>query len=237
MIILAIETSGETASVAVCDEAGALAVHRFGKGARHARNVMPAIDDVIRRAGLSKQRVDAVAVSAGPGSFTGLRVGITCAKTLAWALGWRAVAVPSLEVLVRNVDPAVHGGCRHVCPIFDARRRKVYATLFEWDEARWADKTGVLLTEPRELAERLTAGTLVFGTGVRAYPEVLSEGKFTVGEPELEAARAEAAAQLGLELLGECKDVDPMALVPQYYRLTEPEEKLLAGSLPIQEEE
>jgi len=225
MILLAIETSGQTASVAVCDEDEALAVHTFGKGARHGRNVMPAIDDVLRRAGVSRTDVDAVAVSAGPGSFTGLRVGITCAKTLAWALGWRAVPVPSLEVLAQNVEPAAHGGCRFTCPVFDARREKVYGTTFEWDGAEWTDTTGVLLEEPGALAERLPAGTLVFGTGVRAYADVFAGGRFPVGEADLELGRAEAVAALG-RLLRAGRDVDPMALAPRYYRLTAPEEKL-----------
>ncbi len=215
MMILAIETSGPTASVAVCDEDAALAVHTFGRGARHARNVMPAIEEVLGRAGVGRQDVDAVAVSAGPGSFTGLRVGITCAKTLAWALGWRAVPVPSLEVLAQNVDPAVHGGCRFACPVLDARREKVYGTLFEWDGGRWADTTGVLLEEPGALARRLPAGALVFGTGVRAYADVFEAGRFPIGEEGLEQGRAEAVAALGLRLLRAGGDVDPMALAPR----------------------
>ncbi len=236
MIILAIETSGETASVAVCDEGTTLAEHAFGKGARHARNVMPAIDGVLRRAGLAKADVEAVAVSAGPGSFTGLRVGVTCAKTLAWSLGWRVVPVPSLEVVAQNVDPAAHGDCAFTCPVFDARRRKVYGMLFERQDGAWADRTGVLLEEPQALAERLPEGTLVFGTGVRAYENVFADGRFPVGEAELERGRAVAVAALGLRLIRAGQDVDPMALSPRYYRLTGPEEKLAAAPSPTPEE-
>jgi tRNA threonylcarbamoyladenosine biosynthesis protein TsaB len=237
MIILAIETSGATAGVAVCDERRPLAVHTFGKGARHARNIMPAVDQVVRRAGLGKQDVDAVAVSAGPGSFTGLRVGITCAKTLAWALGWKAVPVPSLEVLTSNVDPRAHNGCRHTCPVFDARRDRVYGTLFEWHDGEWADITGVLIEDPQDLAGRLPEGTLVFGTGVRAYPDAFADRRLPVGEAELETGRPEAVAELGLRLIRAGRAVDPMALNPSYYRLTGPEEKLAAAPGPTQEEE
>ena len=242
MMILAIETSGAVGSVAVSDDRAILASHTFGQGARHARNVMPAIDEVIRRAGLTKEQIEAVAVSAGPGSFTGLRVGITCAMTLAWALGGRAAAVPSLAVMAQNVDPSAHGGCRHTCPIVDARRDKVYGTVFEWTGAEWADTTDVLLDGPRRLADMLPPGTLIFGSGVRAYPQVFvdpqgsEDGRFPVGQVELEAARAEAVAELGLRLIRAGQDVDPMKLAPRYYRLTEPEEKLAFAPGPTQEE-
>lgn len=237
MMILAIETSGDTGSVAVCDGGRVLASHTFGQDARHARNVMPAIDEVVRRAGLNRHGVDAVAVSAGPGSFTGLRVGITCAKALAWALGWRAAAVPSLAVRARNVDPAAHDGCRYTCPLVDARRDKVYGAVFEWTGGEWTDTTGVLLDDPRRLADVLPAGTLVFGSGVRAYPQVFAGGRFPIGEDGLETGRAEAVAELGLRLIRAGQDVDPMELAPRYYRLTEPEEKLAALPSPTQAKE
>jgi len=237
MIILGIETSGTVGSVALCDGPHVLACHTFPPGARHARNVMPAIDGVVRRAGLSKQDVEAVAVSAGPGSFTGLRVGITCAKTLAWALGWRAVPVPSLEVRAWNVDPAAWGGCTHTCPVFDARRDKVYGTLFEWDGGRWTDTTGVLLKEPAALAELLPEGTLVFGSGVQAYEEVFAGGRFRLGGAELAIGRAEAVVQLGLRWLSAGGEVDPMELSPRYYRLTAPEEKAASSPGTTQEKE
>ncbi len=227
MIVLGIETSGKVGSVALCDEDELLAAYTFPEGARrHARDIMPAIDRVVTEAGVPKADIAAVAVSEGPGSFTGLRVGIACAKTLAYALGWQAVGVPSLEVMAQNVGPGGAGGCSATCPVRDARRERVYGTIFEWHGGRWRDTTGVLIARPDELAARIPDGALIFGSGVDAYPDALGAGRFRVGDRALAVGRAEAVARLGLARVREGRDINPMALVPRYYRVTEAEEKL-----------
>jgi len=86
MIMLGIETSGRTGSVAVCDDGDVLASWTFPEGARRGRDIMTAVDRVVSEAELERRDISAVAVSEGPGSFTGLRVGVACAKTLAYAL-------------------------------------------------------------------------------------------------------------------------------------------------------
>jgi tRNA threonylcarbamoyladenosine biosynthesis protein TsaB len=231
MVVLGIETSGVVGSVALCDEERTLAAFRFPEGARHARDMVPAVDQVVREAGLTREQIGAVAVSQGPGSFTGLRIGVTCAKTLAYALGWRAVGVPSLEVLMQNLRARAAGD--HACPVRDARRQRVYATLFRWDGTRWRDTTGVLLVAPEELVERLPEGTLVFGPGVRAHADRFSSGRLVGGARELEVGHAEAVARLGMEKLRAGEAGDPMALMPLYYRVTEAEEKLGAQAASL----
>lgn len=230
MIVLGIETSGPTGSVALCRGEEAAVSYTFPEGARHARDIMPAVDRIMTEAGIAPQAVAAVAVSQGPGSFTGLRVGITCAKTLAYALGWRAVGVPSLEVVVQNVGADEAAARRYACPVLDARRERVYGTVFEWDGGRWQDTTGVLLKRPDELTGLIPGGAMVLGTGVRAYPDVFADGRFGVGDQRLEIGRAESVARLGMRTLRAGKEVDPMALMPLYYRATAPEEKLQAAA-------
>ena len=88
----------------------------------------------------------------------------------------------------------------------------------------------MLIREPAALAEALPDGALVFGTAVRAYPGVLGEGRFRVGERELEVGRAAEVARLGERRITCGQQVSPLQLVPRYYRLTEPEEKL--GTTP-----
>jgi len=232
MIVLGIETSSDVGSVAVCDDGAVLAAHVFPPGPRHARNIMPAVDDVLGRAGLGKYQVDAVAVSEGPGSFTGLRIGIACAKALAFALGWRCVGVPSLEVLVQNVSAAEARAHAIACPVRDARRDRVYGTIFRWEEGRWRDTTGVLLEPPAALAARLPRDAIVFGSGVGAYPELFPATRFAVGPAALETGRAEATARLGRERIRAGAAADPLVLVPRYYRLTEAEEQLNAAGPP-----
>jgi tRNA threonylcarbamoyladenosine biosynthesis protein TsaB len=231
VIVLGIETSGEVGSVVLRSEDSVLAERTLPEGGHRARDLVSAIDDVVRAAGLAKADVSAVAVSQGPGAFTGLRVGVTCAKTLAYALGWALVGVPSLEVLVQNVGEQAARRCRFACPLRDARRRRVYGTAFEWDGAQWRDTTGVLLREPAELAGLIPQGALVFGSGARAYPQEFPSGRFEVGAASMDTGRAEAVAMLGLRLVRTGVRADPMQLVPLYYRLTEAEEKLPAADI------
>jgi tRNA A37 threonylcarbamoyladenosine modification protein TsaB len=162
-------------------------------------------------------------------------VGVTCAKTLAHLLGWQAIGVPSLEVAAQNVD-AARFGVTAICPLRDARRRFVYGTVFEWRDGRWSDRTGVLRGEPKDVAARIPAGALVFGSGVEAYAEVFrgsaeAPSAFRAAAPELDVGKAEHVARLGLRMLRERGPVPPMELVARYYRRTEAEEKLEARNL------
>jgi len=228
MIILGIETSGRAGSVALCDGDRTLASYAFPEGRRRARSIVSAVDSVIAEAGTGKAGVSAVAVSQGPGSFTGLRVGVTCAKALAYALGWKCAGVPSLEALAWNAPPPA-GGDGWACPVLDARRERVNGMLFRWRDG-WRDTTGLLCVEPAELAGAIPEGALVFGSGVRAYPDVFVPERYKIGGAALEVGRADVVARLGLERIRAGRDVDPMALVPRYYRPTAPEEKLGAGA-------
>ncbi len=244
MLILGIETSGTRGSVALCSGEELLHSFHFPDGYRHSRDIMTAVDSVVRQAGAAKGDVGAVAVSEGPGSFTGLRVGVTCAKTLAYVLGWQAVGVPSLEVLVQNVDPHEHA-CRVACPLRDARRTFVYGTVFRWEEGRWNDLTGVMAGRPEEVAARIPRPALVFGSGAEAYPEAFPCGPqagLLRGPQSLAEGRAEHVARVGLRILSEGGAVPPMELTARYYRVTEAEEKVgqtvtapaAAGSMPTQ---
>src|SRR3954469_5709785 len=102
---LAIETSGRIGSVALIDENGAIEEREFPHGLQHAAGLIPLIDQLSSQRGWSPAQLEHVYISAGPGSFTGLRIGITLAKTLAFATGAKLVAVPTMGVLVANAPP------------------------------------------------------------------------------------------------------------------------------------
>ncbi len=225
MIVLGIETSGPVGSVAVCRDESVLASYNLPEGARHARDIVPAVNRVLCEGGIERGAVSAVAVSEGPGSFTGLRVGVTCAKALFYALGWSAIGVPSLHVLAENVPAPGVGDSGYCCPVRDARRGRVYGTCFGWDEGAWGPLSEVRLETPEDLADSLPDGTIVFGTGVRAYSKVFAPERFTIGPRDLEIGRAEAVARLGARMLQVGRQPDNMALEPRYYRLTAPEER------------
>src|SRR5688500_13858881 len=119
---VAIETSGRTGSVAVARDGVVLAEETFPHGLKHAAGLVPMIDRLCGGAGWGPRDVEEVYVSAGPGSFTGLRVGVTVAKTLAFATGARIVAVPTAEVLARNAPPEA----TYVVIVLDAKRDQIF---------------------------------------------------------------------------------------------------------------
>ena len=103
--VLALETSGRTGSVALARQGTVLSEEEFPHGLKHAAGIIPIIDRMCRSAGWGPWDIDEIYVSIGPGSFTGLRVGVTVAKSLAFATGARLVAVPTMDALVRNIPP------------------------------------------------------------------------------------------------------------------------------------
>ena len=129
MIILAIDTSTDYLSLAILKD-GRL-VTKFHKKAhrKHSMLLVPMIEKLLKKAKLGIGRIDCFAISAGPGSFTGLRIGVTVVKGLAYALKKRIVAVPTLDVIADNAKN--FKGL--VCPVLDARKNKVYACLYKSD--------------------------------------------------------------------------------------------------------
>lgn len=127
MIWLGIETANAPLSVAVVKDGKVLAELVQNIKLTHSVGAMSAIEEVIKKAGIAPKDVDAIAVSEGPGSYTGVRIGVSIAKTLAWTLQKPLVGVSSLQVLAANAR--LFNGV--ICPLFDARRQNVYAAAYE----------------------------------------------------------------------------------------------------------
>ena len=127
MRILALETSARAVSAAISEDGRILASGYQDTGLTHSRTLMPIVEHLFRNTGLTLRDMDAVAVAAGPGSFTGIRIGVSAAKGLAFSADKPAIAVSTLAAMARNV--AFFGGVT-VCAM-DARRRQVYNALFE----------------------------------------------------------------------------------------------------------
>ena len=130
MILLALETSTETCSVALLRDESVVSEMSLNRDRAHAESLVPMIEDVLRFGGLAPADLDAVAVSSGPGSYTGLRIGASTAKGLASALDLTLVAVPSLEALAEAVRPFARPG-DFIGAAFHARRDEAFAALFE----------------------------------------------------------------------------------------------------------
>src|SRR5688572_24400197 len=124
---LAIETSGRVGSIAVVDDGRVVREEQFPHGLQHAAQIIPIIDQLTKAQGWSPRDVDELYVSVGPGSFTGLRIGVTLAKTMALATGVKLVAVPTVRVLVENAPAEA----RHVIIVLDAKREQIFTARFE----------------------------------------------------------------------------------------------------------
>ncbi|MCX5666194.1 MAG: tRNA (adenosine(37)-N6)-threonylcarbamoyltransferase complex dimerization subunit type 1 TsaB [Candidatus Omnitrophica bacterium] len=152
MNILAIDTSTDYLSLAILKD-GRLAA-KFHKKAdrKHSMLLVPTIEKLVKKAKLSIGRIDCFAISVGPGSFTGLRIGVTVVKGLAYALSKKIVAVPTLDVIADNAK-SIKG---IICPVLDARKNKVYASLYKSDGKIIKKISKYLLLPMEELLKKLS---------------------------------------------------------------------------------
>lgn len=171
MNILAIDTSALTATAAIL--AGDTLLGEISTTTRltHSQTIMPMIDELLKKVNLDISDIDLFACSEGPGSFTGLRIGIGTIKGLAYGLGKDAVGVSTLEALAHNI---AFTDCV-ISPIMDARRGQVYNALYKWNGGKLE-----CIQEPRalaieELCGELTEKTIFVGDGVKVHREKIAE--------------------------------------------------------------
>lgn len=221
MKILTIDTSTTTNSVALTSGARLLAEFLVNPERTHSASLMRGLEQVMSSTGLEMDALDAIGVTLGPGSFTGLRVGIATVKGLSLALAKPVVAFSSLAMLAMNLPHAAFP----VCPMFDAKKKEVYAALY-----RCQDLPEPLVRDcvmpPAEFLARITVPTLFVGSGALRYRELIEE---TLGELALFAPsvchqpRASAGALLAADLVARGEFVEAARLVPAYLRASEAE--------------
>ena len=224
---LAFETSGLIGCVALGMGPGVLAVKRLGGPRRHAVDFVPAIAEICRDHGVEPRSIGHVYVSSGPGSFTGLRIGVIAARMIARSTGARIVAVPTLEVIAQNALDAADPPQR-VAVILDAKRRRVYAAAFVRRGERYAPATDGVEADPeRFLADQAAASGScgVLGEGIASHREAVKASGLVLLADELHAPRAETVYRLGYEYGSAGGFTDPGSLVPTYIRPPEAEEK------------
>ncbi len=222
MRVLAIDTSSNVLGVAVLDEDGGSVEFNFNLGLRHASHLAPTVKKVLGFADLGLKDIDAYCVSIGPGSFTGLRIGVSAVKALWLACKKKVAAVPTLDVLACNI-PATNNT---ICIVVDAKKEKFYACFYEYKNNILKRLTPYLLIGRDDLLKRLTRiknDILLVGDGITVLNtqySILNTKKskrihFT--SKEFWYPRAVNVARIGIEMLKQdkvVKDVD--ALVPLY---------------------
>jgi tRNA threonylcarbamoyladenosine biosynthesis protein TsaB len=222
---LAIETSGRAGSIAISDgdDGRVLGEVGFAHGLKHAAGIVPIIDRLCASRGWKPSDIEEIYVSAGPGSFTGLRVGITVAKTLSFATGAKVVAVPSVEVLARNA-PA---GWRNLIIVLDAKREQIFTASFENVAGEPVLREPAHLDSLSAMLARTPRRVHLLGEGIPYHEKFVpkDDAGVIVTEPAAWQARASVVAELGARMARAGQFADPMRLTPIYIRKPEAEEK------------
>ncbi len=220
---LAVETSGRTGSVALVDENGAIEEREFPHGLQHAAGLIPLIDEMCGQRRWRAADLREVYVSAGPGSFTGLRIGITLAKTLAFATGAKLVAVPTMRVLVADAPQEA----KHVIIVLDAKRDQIFTARFQRVEERWVEQEPPHLDSLAATLRRSPRPVYLIGEGIPFHQQYIPAGDegIVITKPEAWRAQAKILAAIAAEVAQAGTFVDPFLLEPIYIRLPEAQEK------------
>jgi tRNA threonylcarbamoyladenosine biosynthesis protein TsaB len=224
--LLALDTSTLTGAVALLDGGAVVAESRVNVAVTHGERLMAAIDGVLRAARWQLADVAAFAVAVGPGSFTGLRIGLSTVKGLALATGKPVAGVPTLDALAWTLPFCAYP----VCPVLDARKDEVYTALFRTLEGRLEPIAPARAVAPATLAEDLRRGTegpLVFlGDGVAPFARVFTDvlgARAHLAPAGLRLPSAITVGELGQRALARGEASDPAGLVPLYLRPSEAE--------------
>jgi tRNA threonylcarbamoyladenosine biosynthesis protein TsaB len=230
---IAIETSGRIGSIAlvVRDGGEVLVEEQFPHGLQHAALIIPIIDRLTRAQGWMPQDIEELYVSAGPGSFTGLRIGITLAKTMALASRVKLVAVPSVRVLAENAP----NDARHLIIVLDAKRDQIFTARFarQGGEAggEWIEQEAARLDDLQAMLARSPRPVHLLGEGIPHHQKFIpaDDASVIVTPAELWRARAAAVADEGARMARAGRFTDPDHLLPVYIRRPEAEEKYSAS--------
>jgi len=217
-VILALESATPRGSVALVSGGAVLAEAFLLPGPRASGSYISAVEALFTAAGAATGDVSAVAVSAGPGAFTGLRVGMSAAKGFCYGWGVPLVSVPTLLALAHRFP----GEGRIVCPVQDARRGEVYAALFRWDGGELVRLSPDMAIAPSLLPGRIPDGDVLFcGDGVAPFGERFREAlgnRALLVSADEGIPRASAVGIVGERIFRDGGGEDPRAVLPFYLR-------------------
>ena len=228
MLILAFETSAKAASVALYDGQKLLGESYQNTGLTHSQTLMVMAEDVLKQCGKTAQDVTAVAVAEGPGSFTGVRIGVAAAKGFAWGSQIPCYGISTLEAMAESLG--IYQG--YVCPVMDARRSQVYNALFYVNQgkiSRLAPDRAIALTDLKEELKNLAEPVFLVGDGSNLCYNTLKED---VPNLVLPAEHRMHQRAVGVALLAARQAAEGVApggaeLTPNYLRLSQAEREKL----------
>jgi tRNA threonylcarbamoyl adenosine modification protein YeaZ len=216
MKILGIDTSTKYLSVALIEDNDVLVAIDIKKELQHSTLLIPTIDKTLGKCNLKLKNVDAIALSIGPGSFTGLRIGVAACKAFNMALGISIIAVPTLDAIAYNF---IEEEGELLCPLLDAKKEKAYACFYE--------KTGLegvslkrlsdyLLLDIDSVLGKIKRPTLIFGDGIGLYAGHLRKNRYAEISTKEWYPKADIVAKLALPRAQKKEFTNPDGLVPMY---------------------
>lgn len=223
--ILAIESSGLVASVALLTGDTLVGEYTINNKLTHSQTLLPMCSQMLDMAGVSLEEIDAIAISEGPGSFTGLRIGSATAKGLALAGEKPILSVPTLQAMAYNF----YGEKKYICPMMDARRNQVYTGIYQFVDGKmkaYMEDRACSIENLLEIANGLDREVLFLGDGVPVFAERFqNECKipYTIAPPHLSRQRASSVAVCGRYLYEEGKVQTAKEHKPVYLRLSQAE--------------
>lgn len=225
MKILGLDSSGIVASVAIVEDDVLIAEYTVNYKKTHSQTLLPMLDEIAKMTELDLNSIDAIAVAAGPGSFTGLRIGSATAKGLGLALKKPLIAIPTVEGLAYNLYD-ISG---LICPIMDARRKQVYTGIYRFTDHQLKvveDQMAVPMETVIEKLNQYGEAVTFLGDGVSVFHELIAE-KMTVpysfAPAHVNKQRAAAVAALGEIYYRQGKTETAMEHVPDYLRVSQAE--------------
>lgn len=228
MKIMAFDTAAAVAAVAVVEDTKLLGEYIINNKKKHSEKLMPMAESLLKDLSLSPSDIDVFAVSVGPGSFTGIRIGVSTVKAMAYATGKRIAGIPTLDALAFNAP--LYGGI--VCPLIDARNDQVYTALYKNENGRQIKITEYMAVDISEIIEKIKMtgeDTVFVGEAADLHKDhIVSELKtnahFMPGN--LQIQRASAVAHLAYIKVGSGEQDNCYDLVPLYLRKSQAEREL-----------
>lgn len=235
MMVLAADTSTQYCSVAVCecgnDGTHVLSESTVRAGRRHSEILLSTVRDLLNVARIGLSDVDLLAISSGPGSFTGVRVGIATWKGLAFGTGVPLIGVPTLAALARRI------GARSgvLCPMLDARMQEVFAAAYEVLQGVRREIVPNIVAPVEDVLRRLPTGAIVFGEGALRYRREIERfgSDFYIVPAEFHAPSAASVALEGYSSYMQGTPPDPSEVVPIYLRKSQAEANRAPSEAPV----
>lgn len=229
MKILALDSSSLTASVAVIEDDITIAEYTVNYKKTHSQTLLPMLDEIVKMTEQELSEIDAIAIAAGPGSFTGLRIGSATVKGLAEALNKPIVAVPTVDGLAGNL----YGTDKVVCPLMDARRNQTYTGLYEFVKKEDTyemhcirQQCAVDLSEILAAVNELGREVIFLGDGVPVFKDAIKEQvsvPYSFAPNTCNRQRAAVVGWIGMQMFVQGKYENADSHAPEYLRLSQAE--------------